>query len=202
MARDLLAAANHPVTHREASTQQHRNRPMQPATAPRSRRNKRTSIERSRTGTRANTNEGAFTESFCLPECSGPSAITTKLLSLPTQAQALIPINSVRPPLAERLLGPSPSQRGTRRRTAVVKPSTDRPAIAQSGPSSSRIVVISPEEARRAREHDAQATPKRRLTRISPSSGSLAFEALFSDNADLTSANIGPHTQKPKPASG
>jgi hypothetical protein len=66
-----------------------------------------------------------------------------------------------------------------------VKPLADRPAIARSGSSGSRIVVISPEEARRAREHAAQVTPMPRFARMIPSSGRLAFEALFGNEADL-----------------
>jgi hypothetical protein len=186
MARDLLAGANRTVTHRTVATKQHRSRAMQPETALRSRGTRRQPSKRPRTGRRAHTNEGAFTESFCVPGSSAPNATpTTKQLSLPAQVQALIPITSVGQPLAERLPRPNASQRRTRRRVAVVKPLTDRPAIARSESSSSRIVVISPEEARRAREHAAQATPKPRFTRIIPSSGRQAFEALFGSEADL-----------------
>ena len=186
MARDLLAGANRTVTHRTAATKQHRNRAMQPETALRSRGSRRQASNRQRTGRRANTNEGAFTESFRVPGSSAPDATTTtKQLSPPAQVQALIPITSVGPKLAERLPQPNASQRRTRRRAAVVKPLTDRPAIARSDSNSYRIVVISPEEAKRAREHTAQATPKPRSTRIVPSSGRLAFEALFGNEDDL-----------------
>jgi hypothetical protein len=169
MARDLLAGANRTVTHRTVASKQHRNRAMQPETALRSRGSRRQASKRPRTGRRGNTNEGA----------------RTKQLSPPAQDQALIPTNTAGPPLAERLPRPNASQRRTRRRAAVVEPLTDRPAIARSDSSSCRIVVISPEEARQAREHAAQATPKPRFTRMIPSSGRLAFDALFRNEADL-----------------
>lgn len=186
MARELLAHANHAVTHRTASTKQHRNRPMQPAVKPRSRRTRRQTPKRPQTDTGANTIEGAFTGSFRAPETSAPDTpAASAQLSPLTQVQAPMQINSVKSPLAKRLLRPIASERRTRQYPVVVKPSTDRPAIAKSG-SSNRVVVISPEEARRAREHAAQDTPKPRLTRIIPSSGRLAFEALFRDETDLS----------------
>jgi hypothetical protein len=151
MARNLLAGADRTVTHLTAATKQHRNRPMQPEAALRSRGSRRQASKR-------------------------PDATTTAKQLPPAQVQALIPITSVEPKLAERLPRPNASQRRTRRRADVAKALTDRPAIARSDSSSCRIVVISPEEARRAREHAAQATPKPRFTRVIPSSGRLAFE--------------------------
>jgi hypothetical protein len=186
MARDLLAGANRIGTHRTAATKHQRNRAMQPETALRSRGTRRQASKRPRTGRRANTNEGAFEESFHVPGSNATDATTTtKQLSLTAQVQTPIPITSVGPPFAERLPRPSALHRRTRWRAAVVKPLADRSAIARSGSSGSRIVVISPEEARRAREHAAQVTPKPRFARMIPSSGRLAFEALFGDEADL-----------------
>lgn len=186
MARNLLAGANRIGTYRTSATKQKRNRAMQPETALRSRGTRRQASKRPRTGRRANTNEGELAESLRLPGSPAPDATTTiKQLSLTAQVQSLIPISSVGPPFAERLPRPSALQRRTRRRAAVVKPLADRPAIAQGGSSGSRIVVISPEEARRAREHAAQVTPSPRFARMIPSSGRLAFEALFGNEADL-----------------
>jgi hypothetical protein len=185
MARDLLAGANRTVTHRTAATKQHRNRPMQPEAALRSRGSRRQASKRQRTGRRANTNEGAFTESFRVPGSSAPAATTTAKQSPPAQVQALIPITSVGPKLAEPLPRPNASQRRTRRSAAVVKPLTDISTIARSDSSSCRIVVISPEEARRGRELAAQPISKPRFSRNIPSSGRLAFEALFENEVDL-----------------
>jgi hypothetical protein len=190
MARELLARVNSTVTPRSTATEKHLNRAMQPATAQRSPGAFRQGSKRLRTSSRASTIEGAFTASFCPPRRSAPYETTknTELFS-PTLVQQLIPINSVAAPLADRPAERSDPQRRTRRRATVIKPLTYRTAIARSAPSSSRIVVISPEEARRARENAAQATPKPRFTRVIPSSGRLAFEALFSDGADLSSSS-------------
>jgi hypothetical protein len=184
-ARDLLAGANHTVVHRKASTKQQQNRAMQPTVAARFRG---TRIQASKLRRIDNTSESKSIDPLNAPK-SFPADTTsvTRESFAPIQVEARVPIRREAFPVEKQLPKPGGSQRRTRQRASIVKPLSVQPAIARNDSSSNKIVVVSPEEVRRARERAVQTAPKRRITSMIPSSGRLAFEALFGDEADLSS---------------
>jgi hypothetical protein len=63
-------------------------------------------------------------------------------------------------------------------------PEPTKPAIALSGPTNARIVVVSAEQVQRERERTAQPVVRRPRMATSGLTGKLAFEALFEDPTD------------------
>jgi hypothetical protein len=67
---------------------------------------------------------------------------------------------------------------------ALRKPESVQPAIALSGPTNARIVVVSADQVQRERAQAAQPVVRRPRMASSGLNGRLAFEALFADSTD------------------
>jgi hypothetical protein len=70
-----------------------------------------------------------------------------------------------------------------------IKPDAIRPAIALAGPTNTKVVVVSAEQARQQREQGSH--PAVRLPRLPASglSGRMAFEALFKDEPEASKSS-------------
>jgi hypothetical protein len=115
------------------------------------------------------------------PEQSQSAAIESAVQSTVTPPQ----IVNKEVPASKRQI---PSTRSARRTTATpairTKLKETKPAIALAGPMTSKIVVVSAEQARQERERATQPQVRRPRPPSTGLSGKLAFEALFNDAPD------------------
>jgi hypothetical protein len=182
LARDLLARVNRIDAPRKASTKQRPSRATQPPVALPPRGTRLQASEPRGTRERSSTNEDGPVDTVSKPESSAADTSSVTNNSSPlTLVETQIPVKSVEPLIKKTIVAPSRSYRATRPRASIVKPPTSRPAIEHSDSSQPKIVVLSPEEAKRARERVVQPAPIRRFTSGAPPTGKRAFEALFRD---------------------